>query len=231
MIRVLLADDQALVRAGLRMILESRADLTVVGEAADGAEAIALAQQRSPDVVLMDIRMPGVDGIEATRRLAGGGNRARVLILTTFDLDDHVYESFRAGASGFLIKNAPPEQLVAAVRTVAAGEALLGPTVTRRLIEQFVARPRVGASLSTRLGDLSPRERDVLRLIASGRSNAEIASDLFVSQGTVKTHVTRILTKLGLRDRVQAVVLAYEIGLVQPGDNGGFDSSTLSRNA
>ena len=217
MTRVLLADDQALVRAGFRMILEAQPDIDVVGEAADGAQAVSQARQLDPDVVLMDIRMPNVDGIEATRRLAQAASTARVLILTTFDLDDHVYESFRAGASGFLLKNVPPEQLVSAVRTVAAGDALLAPALTRRLIEEFVARPRVGSTLPATLCDLSPRELEVLRHLAGGLSNAEIASQLFVSQGTVKTHVTRILTKLGLRDRVQAVVFAYETGLVQPG--------------
>jgi DNA-binding NarL/FixJ family response regulator len=214
---ILLADDQALVRAGFRMILETQPDLKVVGEASDGAETVTLARQLQPDIILMDIRMPGVDGIEATRRLAQAGVTARVLMLTTFDHDDHVYASFRAGASGFLLKNAPPEQLVSAVRTVAAGEALLAPAITRRLIEEFVARPRTGAGLPSPTGDLSQRELEVLRLIARGLSNAEIGARLFISEGTVKTHVTRILAKLGLRDRVQAVVLAYETGLVQPG--------------
>lgn len=217
MTRVLLADDQALVRGGFRLILEAQADLEVVGEAADGAQAVTLARQLEPDVILMDIRMPNVGGIEATRRLALAGNSARVLILTTFDLDDHVYDSFRAGASGFLLKNVPPEQLVTAVRIVAAGDALLAPTLTRRLIEEFVSRPRLGTVLPERIRDLSQRELEVLRHLAAGLSNTEIASELFISQGTVKTHVTRILTKLGLRDRVQAVVLAYETGLVQPG--------------
>jgi DNA-binding NarL/FixJ family response regulator len=214
---ILLADDQALVRAGFRMILEAQPDLKVVGEAGDGAEAVTLTRQLQPDIVLMDVRMPGVDGIEATRRLAQAGGTARVLMLTTFDHDDHVYESFRAGASGFLLKNAPPEQLVAAVRTVAAGEALLAPAITRRLIEEFVARPRIGSALPNQTRDLSPRELEVLRLIAGGLSNAEIGARLFIGEGTVKTHVTHILAKLGLRDRIQAVVLAYETGLVQPG--------------
>jgi DNA-binding NarL/FixJ family response regulator len=214
---ILLADDQALVRAGFRMILETQPDFKVVGEASDGAETVTLARQLQPDIILMDIRMPGVDGIEATRRLAQAGATARVLMLTTFDHDDHVYESFRAGASGFLLKNAPPEQLVSAVRTVAAGEALLAPAITRRLIEEFVSRPRTGSGLPSQTGDLSQRELEVLRLIASGLSNAEIGARLFIGEGTVKTHVTRILAKLGLRDRVQAVVLAYETGLVQPG--------------
>jgi DNA-binding NarL/FixJ family response regulator len=217
MTRILLADDQALVRAGFRMILEAQPGLEVVGEASDGAEAVTLARQIQPDIILMDIRMPGIDGIEATRRLVQSGGVGRVLMLTTFDHDDHVYESFRAGASGFLLKNAPPEQLVAAVRTVMAGEALLAPEITRRLIEEFVARPRAGPARPSRTGDLSQRELEVLLLIAGGLSNAEIGSRLFIGEGTVKTHVTRILAKLGLRDRVQAVVLAYETGLVQPG--------------
>jgi DNA-binding NarL/FixJ family response regulator len=217
MTRVLLADDQALVRAGFRLILEAQPDLEVVGEAADGAEAVTLARQFEPDVILMDIRMPAVDGIEATRRLAQAASKARVLMLTTFDLDDHVYDSFRAGASGFLLKNAPPEQLVIAVRTVAAGDALLAPALTRRLIEEFITRPRLTSTLPATMADLSERELEVFRHLARGLSNTEIASQLFVSQGTVKTHVTRILTKLGLRDRVQAVVLAYETGLVRPG--------------
>jgi len=217
MTTVLLADDQAMVRGGFRMIIDAAPGLEVVGEAADGIEAVALTQQLGPDIVLMDIRMPGVDGIEATRRLIHAGSRSRVLMLTTFDLDEHVYDSFRAGASGFLLKNAPPEQLVAAIRSVAAGDALLAPEITRRLIEEYVSWPRTDAAVQSRLRELSERELDVLRLIAAGLSNAEIAATLFVSQGTVKTHVTRILTKLALRDRVQAAVLAYETGLVRPG--------------
>jgi DNA-binding NarL/FixJ family response regulator len=217
MTTVLLADDQAMVRGGFRMIIDAAPGLEVVGEAADGTQAVALARQLGPDIVLMDIRMPGVDGIEATRRLIRAGSKSRVLVLTTFDLDEYVYDSFRAGASGFLLKNAPPEQLVAAIRTVAAGEALLAPEITRRLIEEYVSRPRTGAAVQGRLRELSERELDVLRLIAAGLSNSEIAAALFVSQGTVKTHVTRILTKLALRDRVQAAVLAYETGLVRPG--------------
>jgi len=222
MTTVLLADDQAMVRGGFRMIIEAAPGLEVVGEAADGTEAVALARQLGPDIVLMDIRMPGVDGIEATRRLIRAGSKSRVLVLTTFDLDEYVYDSFRAGASGFLLKNAPPEQLVAAIRTVAAGEALLAPEITRRLIEEYVSWPRTEAAVQGRLRELSERELDVLRLIAAGMSNAEIAATLFVSQGTVKTHVTRILAKLALRDRVQAAVLAYETGLVRPGGESGL---------
>lgn len=217
MTTVLLADDQAMVRGGFRMIIDSAPGLQVVGEAADGTEAVALARQLDPDIVLMDIRMPGVDGIEATRRLMRAGARSRVLMLTTFDLDEHVYDSFRAGASGFLLKNAPPEQLVAAIRTIAAGDALLAPQITRRIIEQYVSWPRAGDAVQGPFRDLSERELDVLRLIARGLSNAEIAGTLFVSQGTVKTHVTRILAKLALRDRVQVAVLAYETGLIRPG--------------
>ena len=217
MIRVLIADDQALVRAGFRAILEGQDDLEVVGEAADGGEAVDIARELRPDVVLMDVRMPGVDGIEATRRLLRDGEAPRVLMLTTFDLDEYVYEAMKAGASGFLLKDAPRDQLVGAVRTVAAGDALLAPTLVRRLIEDFVRRPAPGARPSAELDDLTERELEVLTLIARGLANAEIAARLFVSEATVRTHVTHILAKLGLRDRVQAVVLAYETGLVQPG--------------
>ena len=217
MIRVLVADDQTLVRAGFRAILEVQDDLEVVGEAEDGDEAVALARELRPDVVLMDIRMPGVDGIEATRRLLRDGDAPRILMLTTFDLDEYVYEAMKAGASGFLLKDAPRDQLVGAVRTVAAGEALLAPALVRRLIEDFVRRPAPGARPPAELDDLTEREREVLTLIAHGLANAEIAARLFVSEATVRTHVTHILAKLGLRDRVQAVVLAYETGLVQPG--------------
>jgi len=218
-IRVLIADDQALVRTGFRKILESEPDLEVVGEAGDGAEAIEGCLQLSPDVVLMDIRMPRVDGLEATRRLAG---KTRVLILTTFDLNEYVYEALRAGASGFLLKDAPADQLVTAIRVVAAGEALLAPSITRRLIEEFAHRPPSSARPAA-LEALSPRELDVLRLVARGLSNAEIAGELCVGDATVKTHVSRILQKLALRDRVQAVVLAYESGLLQPGNTDRAD--------
>ena len=217
MIRVLVADDQTLVRAGFRAILEVQDDLEVVGEAEDGDEAVALARELRPDVVLMDIRMPGVDGIEATRRLLRDDDAPRILMLTTFDLDEYVYEAMKAGASGFLLKDAPRDQLVGAVRTVAAGDALLAPTLVRRLIEDFVRRPAPGARPPAEFDDLTEREREVLTLIAHGLTNAEIAARLFVSEATVRTHVTHILAKLGLRDRVQAVVLAYETGLVQPG--------------
>jgi DNA-binding NarL/FixJ family response regulator len=217
MIRVLIADDQALVRGGFRMILDAQQDIEVVGEAGNGREALARARELEPDVVLMDIRMPELDGLEATRRLLGGDGTARVLILTTFDLDEYVYEAMKAGASGFLIKDVRPEQLADAVRVVTSGEALLAPAITRRLIEQFVSRPAPGARAPTELSELSERELEVIKLIARGLSNGEIALSLFVTEATVKTHVTHILTKLGLRDRVQAVVLAYETGLVQPG--------------
>ena len=217
MIRVLIADDQALVRAGFRAILEGQDDLEVVGEAADGGEAVTIARELRPDVVLMDVRMPDVDGIEATRRVLQDGDAPRVLMLTTFDLDEYVYEAMKAGASGFLLKDAPRDQLVGAVRTVAAGDALLAPALVRRLIEDFVRRPGPGERLPAELDELTERELEVFTLIARGRANAEIAAVLFVSEATVRTHVTHILSKLGLRDRVQAVVLAYETGLVQPG--------------
>jgi len=217
--RLLLADDQELVRTGFRLILSSEQDLEVVGEAGDGAAAVDAARRLLPDVVLMDVRMPGVDGIEATRRLGRIGARApKVLMLTTFDLDEYVYDALRAGASGFMLKDAPADQLVSAIHVVAAGEALLAPTVTRRLISEFVRRPRVADTPA--LGELTTRELEVLTLIARGLSNAEIARALFVSDATVKTHVKRVLAKLDLRDRVQAVVLAYESGIVQPGSAG-----------
>jgi DNA-binding NarL/FixJ family response regulator len=216
-IRVLVADDQALVRAGFRAILEAQQDFDVVGEASDGGEAVAIAREVGPDVVLMDVRMPGIDGIEATRRLLLDGDAPRVLVLTTFDLDEYVYEAMKAGASGFLLKDAPRDQLVGAVRTVAAGDALLAPALVRRLIEDFVRRPAPGARSPPELDELTERELQVLTLIAHGLANAEIAARLYVSEATVRTHVTHILAKLGLRDRVQAVVLAYETGLVQPG--------------
>ena len=215
-IRVLIADDQALMRTGFRMILDAEDDLEVVGEAIDGADAIRQFQKLAPDVVVMDVRMPTMDGIEATRRLGALERPARVLILTTFDLDDYVYEALRAGASGFLLKDRPPEELVAAVRVIAAGDGLLAPSVTRRLIEEFARR--APAVKPTELDELTEREREVLVLMARGLSNAEIARALFVAETTVKTHVGRVLHKLRLRDRAQAVVLAYESGLVQPGD-------------
>ena len=218
MIRVLLADDQALVRGGFRSILEGQDDIEVTGEAADGLEAIDQAMASSPDVIVMDIRMPRMDGIEATRRLVGDERvRARVLMLTTFDHDEYVYEALRAGASGFLLKSAPPRELADAIRIVAAGEALLAPEITRRMIEDYVRRPRPGTGQPPGLAALTSRELEVLGLIAQGLSNAEIGAALFLSEPTIKTHVTRILAKLQLRDRVQAVVLAYESGMVQPG--------------
>jgi DNA-binding NarL/FixJ family response regulator len=215
-IRVLLADDQALVRAGFRLILDAEPDIEVVAEAADGAEALERAGETRPDIVLMDVRMPTLDGIEATRRLLASSDEVRVLMLTTFDLDEYVVDAFRAGASGFLLKTAPPQQLVAAVRTLRDGDALLAPASTRRLIEQY-ARPSESDSA---LVDLTSREREVLRLLARGLTNAEIAAELVVEPSTVKSHVASVLAKLGLRDRVQAVVFAYESGLVRPGMPG-----------
>ena len=217
MIRALVADDQAVVRGGLRMILEAQDDIEVVGEAGDGAAAVDLVRELQPDVVLMDIRMPEMDGIEATRRLALAGSGARVLVLTTYGLDEYVYEALKAGAAGFLIKTDSPERLVEAVRVVAAGESLLAPEVTRRLIDRFLAGARPGGSAPPELEELTARELEVLKLVARGLSNAEIAQTLFVSDGTVKTHVSSVLSKLGLRDRVQAVVFAYECSLVEPG--------------
>ena len=218
MIDILIADDQALMRGGLRMILEAQPDIAVVAEASDGREAVQVARLRHPDVVLMDIRMPGLNGIEATRDLLRSGEPApRVLMLTTFDLDEYVYDALKAGASGFLLKNAPPEQLVAGVRAVASGESLLAPDITRRLIEQHLRRPYATDGVPSALADLTERELEVLRLVARGRSNAEIAAALVITEATVKTHVSRILSKLELRDRIQAVVLAYETGLIQPG--------------
>jgi DNA-binding NarL/FixJ family response regulator len=220
-VRVLIADDQQLVRAGFRMILATQPDIDVVGEASTGDEAIAQARALRPDIILMDIRMPNTDGIEATRQiLATPDDRCpRVLILTTFDLDEYVYDALRAGASGFLLKDVPPEQLAAGIRMVHNGDALLAPSVTRRLIEEFTTRPDRASKpeLPAGLDTLSPRENEVFRLIARGHSNQQIASHLVVGETTVKTHVTRILTKLGLRDRVQVVVLAYESGVITPG--------------
>jgi DNA-binding NarL/FixJ family response regulator/class 3 adenylate cyclase len=222
-LRVLIVDDQALVRAGFRMILDAEPDVEVVGEAGDGSEAIAEVRRLRPDVVLMDVRMPELDGIEATRRLLadGGGEGTKIVMLTTFDMDEYVYEALRAGASGFLLKDVPPEQLVAGIRAVASGEALLAPSITRRVIEEFMQRPPEGTRPPPpELEELTAREAEVLKLVARGLSNAEIAKELVVSDTTVKTHVARILMKLGLRDRVQAVVLAYESGVVRPGEEG-----------
>ncbi len=216
MIRVVIADDQPLVRAGLRMILNAEQDIEVVGEAADGAEAITVCTDTGPDVVLMDVRMPNVDGIEATRELTAKENPPKVLVLTTFDLDDVVYDALRAGASGFLLKDAPEERLTTAIRVVADGGSLFAPTVTRRLIEEFARRP---STLRPSLEALTERENEVLCEVARGLSNTEIGEVLFVSENTVKTHVARILMKLGLRDRVQAVVVAYESGLVKPAES------------
>jgi DNA-binding NarL/FixJ family response regulator len=218
-IRVLIADDQALVRDGFGMILDAQADIEVVGGAADGREAIEMCRALTPDVVLMDIRMPEVDGIEATRRLTADGEHApRILMLTTFDQNEYVYEAMKSGASGFLLKDVRREELVNAVRVIAGGDALLAPALTRRLIEDFVRRPPPGTTTTGAFAELTDRETGVLRLVARGLSNAEIAEELVVSDATVKTHVARILSKLGLRDRIQVVVMAYESGFVQPGD-------------
>ena len=220
-LRVVIADDQKLVRAGFSMILGAQPDIEVVGEADDGAEAIRVVRAARPDVVLMDVRMPELDGLAATRELLSKGPEGRhvpkILILTTFDVDDYVYEALAAGASGFLLKDTPPEELVEAVRAVAAGDSLLAPTVTTRLIEHFVSSRAGREQPSDGMDELTPRELEVFRLIARGLSNAEIASELVLSDATVKTHVARILLKLGLRDRVQVVVAAYESGLVRPG--------------
>ncbi len=215
-LRVLVADDQELVRAGFCVILEA-AGFAVVGEAGDGAAAVALAASEQPDVVLMDVRMPVMDGLEATRQITAVPGAPKVVILTTFDLDDYVYEALRAGASGFLLKDAPRADLVAAIRVAAAGDALLAPSVTRRLIEAFARRPAPLAPSPSRLASLTPRERDILLLVGRGHSNIEIARELVVSEATVKTHVGHLLAKLGLRDRVQAVILAYETGAITPG--------------
>lgn len=217
MIRVLVADDEALVRAGFRAILEADGGFEVVGEATDGREAVRLADELRPEVVLMDIRMPVVDGLEATRLLMHQPVPPRVVMLTTFDLNEYVYEALKAGASGFLLKDVPREQLLSGVRAVASGDALLAPAVTRRLIEEYIQRPPPGSGTPAALSELSERELEVLRLVAQGMSNAEIGQQLYVSEATIKTHVAHILSKLRLRDRVQAVVLAYECGLIQPG--------------
>jgi DNA-binding NarL/FixJ family response regulator len=218
-IRVLLVDDQALIRAGFRMILDAEDDIEVVGECADGTQAVDSVRRLKPDVVLMDIRMPEMDGIEATRLIANGGGEGapRVLMLTTFDLDEYVYDALRAGASGFLLKDVPAEQLVDGIRVIAEGEALLAPSVTKRLIQEFSRGAVAQQSAPAALEDLTPRELEVFKLIARGMSNAEIAAELIVFETTVKTHVARVLMKLGVRDRVQAVVLAYESGVVAPG--------------
>jgi len=221
LVRIVVADDHQIVRSGFAALLGTQPDFTVVGTAEDGAEAVRVCKETSPDVVLVDVRMPGMDGIEATRQLTGpgsGNDRPRVLILTTFDLDEYVYDALRAGASGFLLKDVTAEQLFHAVRVIAAGEALLAPTVTRRLISEFARqRPRTDSSRTARLATLTPRETQVLRLVAEGLSNPEIAARLVLTEETVKTHVSRVLAKLGLRDRTQAVVTAYETGLVVPG--------------
>jgi DNA-binding NarL/FixJ family response regulator len=217
-IRILIADDHELMRSGLRSMLDAQEDMEVVGEAEDGAQAVDEAIRLHPDVAIMDIRMPRLDGIEATRRLMAQGDSApRVLVLTTFDLDEYVYEALRAGAGGFMLKDAPPGQLAEAVRTVAAGEALLAPAVTKRLVERFVQRPPYDTARKERFEELTDRELEVLKLVTKGMSNAEIGEQLFLSEATVKTHLTRILSKLGVRDRVQAVVLAYESGPTEPG--------------
>jgi len=224
-IRVLLADDQTMVREGFRMILEAQEDIEVVGEASNGREAVSMTRELEPDVVLMDIRMPDLDGLEATRLLLSGPQRVRVLILTTFDIDEYVYAALKAGASGFLLKDSPRGQLLNAVRIVAAGDELLDPTITRRFIEEFVRRPGAGAAIPPELVGLSERELEVFRLVAGGLSNAEIAEKLYLSTATVKSHVANLLQKLRLRDRVQAVVLAYESGLVRPGERGPESSA------
>jgi DNA-binding NarL/FixJ family response regulator len=216
-ISVLIADDQELVRGGFRMILDAEEDIEVVGEAEDGNQAVAGCRDLRPDLVLMDVRMPVLDGIAATRRIVDDQLRSRVLVLTTFDKDEVVYDAMRAGASGFLLKSAPTDKLVEGVRTVAAGDALLAPRITRRLVEQFVLRPRPGRAIPPELEELTDREREILLSIAQGLSNGEIAARFVISPTTVKSHVNRVFGKLGLRDRVQAVVLAYECGLVQPG--------------
>ena len=218
MTTLLLCDDQALIRVGLRRIVEAAPEITVVGEVGDGEDAVADARRLRPDLVLMDIRMPVLDGIEATRRIVRAQPTTKVMILTTFGLDEYVYESLRAGASGFMLKDAPPEEILAAIRVVAAGDALIAPAVTRAVIEEFVRRePPPTPTQPAALAELTPREREVLELLARGRSNAEICERLVVSEATAKTHVARILQKLDLRDRIQAVIYAYESGIVSPG--------------
>ena len=216
MIRVLVVDDQPLVRSGFRMVLEGRPDLELAGEAADGEQAVALARELDPDVVLMDVRMPNVDGVEATRRLVESGSRARILVLTTFDLDEYVYAAIKAGASGFLLKDVEPTELVDAIRVVAAGNSLFGPAATERLLARFAETRSPGAARA--LDALTPREQEILGLLARGLSNAEVAQRLFLSETTVKKHVSSILHKLDVRDRVQAVIAAYDAGLVRPGE-------------
>ena len=220
MIRVVLVDDQALVRAGFRMVLDAQDDMTVVGEAGNGEEALRLLRTVDCDVVVMDIRMPVLDGVEATRRVCAAGDTPRVLVLTTFDTEADAFAALQAGASGFLLKNVPPEEMLTAIRVVASGDSVVAPSITRRLLDRFAGQlvPRHGGDTTVKaVADLTEREREVLLLVAQGRSNAEIAAELYVAEATVKTHVGRILTKLGLRDRVQVVVLAYESGLVRPG--------------
>jgi DNA-binding NarL/FixJ family response regulator len=217
MISVLIVDDQDLVREGLRMLLDAEPDLCVVGEAGNGNQAVAQVRVLDPDVVLMDVRMPELDGVEATARLVRSGGRARILMLTTFNLDEYVYRAMKAGASGFLLKDATRDQLAGAVRTVAAGDSLLAPAITRRLIDDFCRGPAPGAATANAAAPLSERELEVVRLIAQGLSNAEVAAGLYLSEATVKSHVARVLAKLGLRDRVQVVVYAYEHGIVRPG--------------
>lgn len=221
-VRVLLADDQSLIRHGLRLIIDAQEDLEVVGEAANGEQAIDAARRLRPDVLLMDVRMPELDGLAATRRLLEEGFEGRVLVLTTFDLDEYVIEALRAGASGFLLKDAPAEQLVSGIRSVAAGDALLAPSVTRRLIEHHLRLDAPPPEAAARLAELTAREREVLELLGQGRSNAEIAERLMLGEATIKTHVSRVFAKLGLRDRIHAVVFAYEAGLVVP--SGRIDS-------
>ncbi len=216
-IKVVLVDDQALIRTGFKMILESEGDIDVVGETSDGEQAIAMARSVRPDIILMDVQMPKMDGLEATGRIARDQSiPSRIIILTTFEREDYVFEGLRAGASGFLLKNSPPEELVHAVRVVAVGDALLAPSVTRKVIEEFIQRP-ARKSNEVELQRLTERETEILRLLASGKSNSELASHLFVGEGTIKTHISNVLTKLGLRDRMQAVIFAYESGLIEPG--------------
>lgn len=217
-IRVLLCDDQALVRSGFRMIIEARADMEVAGEAEDGVKAVQLARETEPDVILMDVRMPHLDGIEATRQIVATDVRSRILVLTTYDLDEYVYAALQAGASGFLLKDARPEQLAEAIRVIADGEALLAPSITRRLLGHFArSQPNQQVKAPASLSALTGRETEVLRLLAGGLSNTELASRLFVSEATIKSHISSLLRKLGVRDRVQAVILAYETGLIAPG--------------